>query len=269
MDNCCCQIRQEPIHTISCVAYFNSKAKLFSRVKQLRYLITTNFTNIWGTVGQSLTTIQKAIKLVWCQQRKDWSEEDWGKILFTDESMFRETGSGRRWFIRYPHEKYKEEFIIQRKQNGGLTVMVWGGFSFETKTDLYVTEVDTERIDSVMYSRIIRQYAQEELIDFDLTLQQDNAPIHTSAYTLRELALMGISVMEWPPHSPDLNPIEHLWANIKYKLRGLKITDRQSFIDIVRGEWRAYPQDTLKNYIKSMPQRVQACIDAEGGWFGK
>ena len=50
----------------------------------------------------------------------------------------------------------------------------------------------------------------------------DDAPTHT-AYIVRDaLEELAIEVMIWPPHSPDLNPIENLWALLKaeiYKLR--------------------------------------------------
>ncbi|KAJ5718913.1 uncharacterized protein N7483_009995 [Penicillium malachiteum] len=54
------------------------------------------------------------------------------------------------------------------------------------------------------------------------TLIHDNAPTHTAHVVRDALEEMNIEVMEWPPHSPDLNPIENLWALLKaaiYKLR--------------------------------------------------
>jgi transposase len=40
----------------------------------------------------------------------------------------------------------------------------------------------------------------------------NNTSTHT-AYIVRDLLRdIGVEVMQWPPHSPDLNPIESLWG---------------------------------------------------------
>ena len=48
--------------------------------------------------------------------------------------------------------------------------------------------------------------------------QQDNAPIHTAKKTMEWFENKAIPVLEWPPYSPDMNPIEHMWAMLKRKL---------------------------------------------------
>ena len=45
----------------------------------------------------------------------------------------------------------------------------------------------------------------------------DNASIHKSAETKRLIEEAGCTLLYLPPYSPDLNPIEHCWANLKHK----------------------------------------------------
>ncbi len=55
--------------------------------------------------------------------------------------------------------------------------------------------------------------------DADFIFQQDSAPAHTAKGTKSWFNDHGVTVLDWPANSPDLNPIENLWVIVKRKMR--------------------------------------------------
>lgn len=107
--------------------------------------------------------------------------------------------------------------------------------------------------------------------------QQDNAKIHQSKTTMEWLELKGIWVIDWPAHSPDLNPIEHVWAALKRELyrrfphlHALKKNelDIVEFKRMVEVAWEAINQRLIDRLIDSMGRRLRAVKRAKG-WYTK
>ena len=89
---------------------------------------------------------------------------------------------------------------------------------------------------------------------------------HTAKVTKKFLKDNNIRVMDWPPQSPDLNPIENLWHEVKSYVRRKTKPDTLDDLDIlVQQAWRKIPPEYIRSLIKSMPNRVAACIAAKGG----
>ena len=107
--------------------------------------------------------------------------------------------------------------------------------------------------------------------------QQDNAPIHTSSSSKDWFERHGIEVPYWPPHSPDLQPIELAWKLLKDNLYGLypnlmDLKDNEfDFIEFqrrIQHAWETVSQEKIDNLIDSIPRRLRACKKARG-WYAK
>ena len=80
--------------------------------------------------------------------------------------------------------------------------------------------------------------------------------------------MTNIRLIFWPAFSPDLNPIETAWNEMKdWQARNYP-EDRPLYTELrqrVTEAWNAIGQDLLGQLIDTMPQRCQAVIDANGG----
>ena len=72
------------------------------------------------------TQAYKQKRLEWCWEQKDWTSEQWAKMLFSDESIF-ELIPGRRTVVRRRvGERYHLDCIVPTAMNGGGKIQVWG-----------------------------------------------------------------------------------------------------------------------------------------------
>lgn len=102
-----------------------------------------------------------------------------------------------------------------------------------------------------------------------LVYMEDGAPSHKHHYHDLPRYQLGLHKLVWPACSPDLNPIECIWNEIKDKIKarlgpGWDFTAaaiREALVE----EWRNYPVERVNMYIESMPRRIEACIADSGG----
>ena len=90
---------------------------------------------------------------------------------------------------------------------------------------------------------------------------------HTARLTQNFLQTNAINVIDWPPMSPDLNPIEHLWDELGRRVssRQPQPQNPQKLRTALLEEWQNIPQRTIRNVCQSMTSRLRAVITANGG----
>jgi hypothetical protein len=246
-----------------------------------RLLARHNIVN-WRAKKRPLLTEEHAQKrLQWANKYKDWTREDWAKVVWSDECSV-ERGSGERgteWCFRTPQQKWNKEMIQTRKKGKDHCYMIWAAFWGSEKSDIYSLERDFEAkkrgYSAASYLAVLDQNLLG-IYEPGLIFMQDNAPIHTARAVLAWFEEYGINVMEWPPYSPDLNPIEHLWFRLKELVNELHPelktmsgdyeTVKKVMIPALQSAWEAIPEDLIYCLLDSMTTRVNAIIEAKG-WY--
>ncbi|MBW0497129.1 hypothetical protein O181_036844 [Austropuccinia psidii MF-1] len=98
-----------------------------------------------------------------------------------------------------------------------------------------------------------------------LTLMDNGAPIHMAMVSQQWHNEHNIHKLNWPPNSPDLNPIENLWFKMKHITTHLfnpKTVDELTAV--VHAVWEDMPFDNLEALLKSFPRRMKMVVDQNG-----
>lgn len=107
---------------------------------------------------------------------------------------------------------------------------------------------------------------------------QDNARIHTAGKVIEWFENYNILTTDWPPYSPDLNPIEHAWKALKeliaekypHLMASYSDTEkiRMELEEALKVCWDELPDSLFESLVGSMQDRIKACIEAKG-WHTK
>ena len=72
----------------------------------------------------------------------------------------------------------------------------------------------------------------------------------------------------WPPNSPDLSPIEMMWAIIKFRINAYKEADRPKTADELKAaiikEWDDISIDVVNKLVSSFKKRLELCVKVGG-----
>ncbi|GBP15894.1 Transposable element Tc1 transposase [Eumeta japonica] len=93
--------------------------------------------------------------------------------------------------------------------------------------------------------------------------QHDNDPKHT-ALDVKLWMLYNITHLPTPPQSPDLNPIENLWAYLEEKIREHNISSKTLLKQALLQEWEKIPEEMCRILVESMPRRLTAVCNNNG-----
>ncbi len=188
----------------------------------------------------------------------------WKHVLWSDETKINLFGSdGVKCVWQQPGEVYKDKCVLPTVKHGDGSVMVWGCMSAAGTGELQIIK---GTMNANMYCDILKQSMIPSFrrLGRRAVFQHDN-PKHTSTTTTALLKKLRVKVMDWPSMSPDPNPVEHMWGILKWKAEERKVTDIHQLRDVILEEWKRTPVVTCEALVNSMPKKVKAVLENNGG----
>ena len=156
---------------------------------------------------------------------------------------------------------------MEHDSYGGGSVMVWGGITYDRRTDLIVIRgnMTGQRYVNEILRPVVAPMANR--IGQNFVFQDDNARPHRARVATDFLTQQGIGSLPWPAKSRDMSPIEHLWDVLGRSVRARQPqpVNLDDLSVALQEEWQHIPRATIRRLIASMPSRCCACVAARGG----
>ncbi|KAL4500753.1 hypothetical protein ABPG72_019987 [Tetrahymena utriculariae] len=214
-----------------------------------------------------ITEINKQKRTEQALDKADWTNNDYQKVQFTDESQLKCTKSGTMWIRKKEGDQFTPKMVTYKKQFEN-KIMIWGMINY------YYGGVALCRIDEKLNAQnYINQILDVHVKDNvhlkkrGFFFQQDNAPCHSAKTVSNWLESHKIKVLKWPAQSPGLSPIEQVWSFLKDELwKSNKDLDSQDDL-FKEAELIFYSKkckDLIKTLFQTIPMRINQIIDGQG-----
>jgi transposase len=215
-----------------------------------------------------LTEVNKAKRLDFAKKWLVEGEDTLENVIWTDESRVASHPNNRK--IKLWTNTAEVKYQI-KMHSGGNSVMFWGCFS-KHGTGPLVSLLGT--MDGPEYIKVLEENLLPELelgqrfIPSTWRMMQDNAPCHTSKLVKGFLRRKHVDFIDWPPYSPDLNPIENIWHWMKHVLESeYPVCNSAEEIESRFFEiWQRITPEMCANYCEHYERRLEAVIEAKGGY---
>ncbi|KAL1867162.1 hypothetical protein VTK73DRAFT_4295 [Phialemonium thermophilum] len=233
-------------------------------------------------VRYGITEEVRKLRLDWAREHVEWTPEQWAKVVWVDASSFAATPHPKQYVTRRDGEEWDPTCIVEKHE---LKVSGWlfsGCFSALGKGPGVLWKKDwgdAGTISSAIYAEHLLpmveswiQATKQQLGEHIMLLREPQAGGGIDATKLElskaDLEERGVTVLELPPCSSDLDPVESCWDWMKdYIEDKYGLEDRLSYEKLasyVNESWEALPHDLVRELLGSMKARCEAVIAANG-----
>uniref|UniRef100_A0A8C7T416 Tc1-like transposase DDE domain-containing protein n=1 Tax=Oncorhynchus mykiss TaxID=8022 RepID=A0A8C7T416_ONCMY len=213
-----------------------------------------------------LKPVHVQARLKFAREHLDDPEEDWENVIWSDETkieLFGKNSTRRVW--RTKNAELHPKNTIPTVKHGGGNIMLLGCFSAKGPGRLIRVK---ERMNGAMYREILSENllpsARALKMKRGWVFQHDNDPKHTARATKEWLRQKHFKVLEWPSQSPDLNPIENLWRELKVCVAQQQPQNITALEEICMEEWAKIPATVCENLVKTYRKRLTSVIANKG-----
>jgi hypothetical protein len=242
-----------------------------------------------GKPGNDISAATKQKRLDFATKHLNFN---WAHVMFTDRKKFA---------FKYPGTKVKSKRWIQKSKGGKNGNKCWQPNN-PLRVNLYmgITKFGVTKVHKVTgshgmksaylnkkkqparnitaheYGDVVGTFLKEGKRIFTsqgcatFKLQQDNDPTHPKAAAQQIDAWNAsrsgfrVELFQWPPHSPDLSPIENVWGIVQREVDALGCKNFKEFELAVIDKLQNFPLETLHNMYKGLGDRMKAVIEAKG-----
>lgn len=216
-----------------------------------------------------LTDQHREKRLAFCRSMLDeWDDDKLKTIVFSDEKTFCTDVSWRAKVYRPPNARYDSKYLQITSRSGRITNNYWGAIGFEGPvTDIVRIE---GMFNSSKYTRLLRAHlvpVMQNVVPARIFMQ-DNSPVHKSQHSMGWLSRQTFDLLESPPLSPDLNPIENVWSYLEKDWPQIHPRNENTLNVVVQERWNDLRdnQEYFQNLYWSLRNRYQEVIANDGNW---